>query len=449
MRRLGVWTLLLWPTLAPAAEFETAELEESWRHAWPVIVEEPAAAYGLVLTPEVYRSLHTPTLADLQVVDARGQAVPTLVRPAPAPAAAEGFRRVPWFPLSAPPPSDATHWELIGETDAQGRLRRIESRGGGAEARGAGAALVDLGAVDGPVSALTLSWGAITPVDSLYRVEGSDDLETWRTLLARGRLLDITHDGAHLVRRRLELGNTAVRYLRLRPLPGQSAVVLAGIQAVTRQSGPVAKPSWESLEGVRAEGGEFHYRLAARLPVSLADVTSDTPYAARWRLESREEGDAEWRARTPAWTGYRLVDETGELRSPPQALLATRRDRHWRLLTDASRAGPPPTLRLGYTPERVVFLAEGVGPWRLVAGSARVVRQQGAVAPMLDSLRRRQGQGWEPASARLGERETLAGEAALTPPRDWTLWLLWGVLVAGTLLVGGLALRLLRRGDEA
>lgn len=448
MRRLGVWTLLLWPTLAPSAEFEAAELEDSWRHAWPVIVEEPAAAYGLVLTPEVYRSLHTPTLADLQVVDARGPAVPTLVRPAPAPAAGEGFRRVPWFPLP-PPPSDATHWELIGETDAQGRLRRIESRGGGADARGAGAALVDLGAVDGPVSALTLSWGATTPVDSLYRVEGSDDLETWRTLLARGRLLDITHDGERLVRRRLELGNTAVRYLRLRPLPGQPAVALTGVEAVTPQPGEDTMTRWEALEGRRVADGEFHYRLEERPPISLADVTSESPYATRWRLESREEGDAEWRGRTPAWTGYRLVDEAGELRSPPQALLATRRDRHWRLLTDASRAGPPPTLRLGYTPERVVFLAEGVAPWRLVAGSARAVRQQDAVAPMLDSLRRRQGQGWEPASARLGERETLAGEAALTPPRDWTLWLLWGVLVAGTLMVGGLALRLLRRGDEA
>jgi len=445
MRRIGYLALLAWPALVAAGE-----LEEEWSHAWPLRVEEPAAAYRLELTPEIYRTLHSPSLADLQVVDARGQAVPTLIQPAPAPASTERLQRAPWFPLP-PPPLDDARWELIGETDAEGRLRRIETRGGGSsDAREAGAALVDLSAIQRPVTALDLSWDdAAAPLDSLYRVEASDDLETWRGVLRQGRLLDITHDGERLVRRRLELGEVSARYLRLRPLPGHSAVVLAGIQAVTRQSGPVAKPSWESLEGVRAEGGEFHYRMASRLPVSLADVTSDTPYAARWRLESREAPDAAWQARTSAWTGYHLVERNGELRSPPQPLLGTHRDRHWRLLADSPRSGPAPTLRLGYTPERVVFLAEGEAPWRLLAGSARARRQQAAVAPMLDSLRRRQGEGWEPASAHLGERQTLAGEAALTPPRDWTLWLLWGVLVAGTLLVGSLALRLLRRGNEA
>ncbi|SDO02950.1 Protein of unknown function [Halomonas shengliensis] len=447
MRRLGYLALLAWPTLLGAGT-----LEEEWRHAWPLEVEAPAAAYRLTLTPEVYRSLHTPALADLQVVDARGRAVPTRVEEEPAPAPSERLQPVAWFPLP-PPPSDTSRWELIGETDASGRLRRIESRGSAGDdaARrdrdASGAALVDLSGLDGPVAALSLHWDAEAPVDSLYRVEASDDLEEWRPLLARGRLLEVAHDGQRLVRRRLELGATSARYLRLRPLPGQPPIAFDGVEAVMPASPAARESAWALLDGERLADGEFHYRLAGRPPVSLADVVSDTPYAARWRLESREAPDAPWRTATRPWTGYRLGEPPGELRSLPQALDETRRDRHWRLLTDTTRPGPPPRLRLGYTPERVVFLAEGEAPWRLVAGSAQAVRQPAAVAAVLESLRARHGEAWQPAGACLGARETLAGETALTPPRDWTRWLLWGVLIAGTLLVGGLALRLLRRSD--
>ncbi|MCW5581409.1 MAG: DUF3999 family protein, partial [Luteimonas sp.] len=46
----------------------------------------------------------------------------------------------------------------------------------------------------------------------------------------------------------------------------------------------------------------------------------------------------------------------------------------------------------------------------------------------------------------------LAGESALQPapqPRDWRSWLLWGLLVAGALLVAGFAFSLLRQPHAA
>ncbi|MDR5902261.1 DUF3999 domain-containing protein [Halomonas icarae] len=447
MRCIGIWALLLWPGLAVAEA-----LEVNWQHAWPLQVESPAAAYRLTLPPEVYRSLHTPTLVDLQVVDARGQAVPTLLQKLPTPISSERAQGVPWFPLPAPP-SDTAYWELIGETDALGRLRRIESRGTankeekGEETSPRSAALVDLSGLEDNVSALSLSWASGVPVDSLYRVEASDDLETWRPVLARGRLLDISHDGDRLVRRRLELADTSAPFLRLRPLPGQPAISIVDIQAVVPGPREAVALEWVNLDGERVAADEFHYRLPGRPPISLADVENDTPYNARWRLESRESPKAPWRATTPHWTGYHLEPPTGELRSPPRTLHLKIRDRHWRLLTDAPHPGSPPQLRLGYTPEQVVFLAEGEAPWRLVAGSAREYRVEGMLAPVLDSLRARHGDGWQPATVSLGKRYSLGGEAALIPPRDWTRWLLWGVLVAGTLLVGGFALHLLRRND--
>ncbi|MBS0231086.1 MAG: DUF3999 family protein, partial [Proteobacteria bacterium] len=70
-----------------------------------------------------------------------------------------------------------------------------------------------------------------------------------------------------------------------------------------------------------------------------------------------------------------------------------------------------------------------------------------ALEPLLDDLRARHGQQWQPASATLGAGADLAGAAAYQPapkPRDWKSLTLWAVLVVGALLVGGLSLSLLR-----
>ncbi|WP_299311821.1 DUF3999 domain-containing protein [uncultured Halomonas sp.] len=439
--RLWLAALLCWTPLALAGGLATA-----WQQAWPIIVDAGAPAYRLTLPPEVYATLHTPALADLQVFDSRGRAVPTLLRPSgPAEAAEEQRQAVPWFPLPLPASSEA-RWELIAETDPDGRLRRVESRGvqPGSE-RGDGAALVDLGGMATPVTALELEWEPDErPVDSRYRVEASDDLEGWRRLPARGRLLDIAHEGEQLVRRRLELGAVSARYLRLRPDDDSPPIALSGVAAVTRPPLALPDPEWRVLAGTLRGEQTFHYRLTQRLPVTLADVESAAAYASQWRLYSREHDDDAWRLRAAPWTGYRLAGDDEVLRSAPQALRALSRDRQWRLVGTSWSAEAPPGLRLGYHPEQLLFLAEGEPPWRLAAGSARESRRPAPVEAVLTSLVERHGTGWQPAAARLGEAQPLAGEAALRPARDWTQWLLWGVLILGAGLVGGLALRLLR-----
>ena len=65
---------------------------------------------------------------------------------------------------------------------------------------------------------------------------------------------------------------------------------------------------------------------------------------------------------------------------------------------------------------------------------------------VIADLRSRNGPEWQPSLARLeGPPEVLAGEAALQAPRDWKRWLLWSLLILGVLVVGGLALSVLRQ----
>ena len=130
-----------------------------------------------------------------------------------------------------------------------------------------------------------------------------------------------------------------------------------------------------------------------------------------------------------------------------QPLAGVIRDRYWRLSSRTPVNGMP-TLRLGYRPEVMVFVAQGSGPFAVVAGSARASRGLAPVPQLVEALRMQHGSDWQPADATLGPPTLLAGDAALAPApaqRDWKAWLLWGILVGGALIVSGFAFSLLRR----
>jgi hypothetical protein len=61
------------------------------------------------------------------------------------------------------------------------------------------------------------------------------------------------------------------------------------------------------------------------------------------------------------------------------------------------------------------------------------------------------GSSWQPPQATLGARSDAGGAASLLAPKvpyDWTKPLLWIVLIGGALLVGGMALSLLRQSKR-
>jgi hypothetical protein len=104
---------------------------------------------------------------------------------------------------------------------------------------------------------------------------------------------------------------------------------------------------------------------------------------------------------------------------------------------------------LGYAPDRVIVMANGTPPFRLLAGSARHRQAPVGMDDTLAAIRRRQGVEWQPPLATVGPAQTLAGAAALAPPRDVGRWGLWAVLCLGALVVGSLAWRLLKAPTPA
>ena len=177
--------------------------------------------------------------------------------------------------------------------------------------------------------------------------------------------------------------------------------------------------------------------------MQLVDVALAGNHAIEWWLESRDNTDAPWQLRAGPWMAYRVDAAGSGSRSPPQALAGNVRDHYWRLRTNVDVADAP-TLRLGYRPESVVFLAQGPAPYALAAGSARAHRADAPIPQLIAELRQQRGTDWQPAPAYLGTARPLAGDAALKPAYDWKSWLLWAVLALGALVVAGFAFSLLR-----
>lgn len=454
MTHIGKTLLVLFATAASMAALAKASADYATQ--WPLTLgRDGDGAYRVVLDETVYRQLRDPQLRDLVVLNRDGAAVPAdLFAPQDALAKPAQHIPVPWFALPVPPADGSTQgWELVSQADADGRLRHVEARitNPSAAALPRNALLVDVSRVREAIVALELQWQPVEALDLGYRVEASDDLEHWQPLASRGRMIDLQREGRRLLHRRIELYGLLphyqkARYLRLTPDRGDQPIAVTGVSVELAAARSAAPPAWVELAARRGSPGgaaSFEFELDGRFPVALVDVALAGNHAVEWRLESRDDTDAPWRLRAGPWMAYRVDATGGGNASPARELDAIVRDRHWRLRANADVADVP-TLRLGYRPEAVVFLAQGPAPYALAAGSARAQRADAPIPQLVAELRRQRGADWQPSPAYLGAAKPLAGDAALKPAYDWKSWLLWAVLALGALVVAGFAFSLLR-----
>lgn len=438
-------TLLACVPLASAADYRQHYAEQ-----WPLSLSSAqSGAYRVVLEAPVYRRAAAPDLADVQVFNAAGQSLPSALLAPDAPLAQSPVQReLPWFVLPAADARTSGDLRLLTDLDSDGRVRRVEARIGTAGAAAAGGWLVDASVLGRqPVSALVLDWAqADAPLQTQVRVEVSDDLAHWQVVQASAPLMDLQRVGKRLLQRRLQI-DASPQYLRISPLPGQVLPVLRSVIAELPPAPATLTWEWETLQPVSSGNGEFFFTLDGRFPITRAQVQTADNSAVQWALYSRDADEAPWQRRAGPWMAWQLDRDGEREQSAAQALNGGQRNRQWKLVASPADSGTVPTLRLGYRPEVLVFLSQGVAPYALAVGSATLRRSDAPVAPLIEELRLRNGPQWQPALARMeSSAEMLAGNAALQAPRDWKRWLLWGLLLLGVLVVAGLALSVLRTG---
>lgn len=459
-------------TLTAAA---AASDEPLYRYEAPIAVQRSAPFVEAVLPAEAYarsrRGLDAAGLADLRIVDARGERVPFawLAARGGESATRETLRDVAMFALPARPAADGS-WRAPIDVVVDGDRVRVRRLGGSTAAAPGGRSggwVFDLGERKPGEPApdeLRLVWSGPEEFSAAFDLATSDDLRSWR-FAGGGQVLALQpgspSGAAALTQPKVVLPASAGRFVRLVWADAAAAPRVTAARAVTLERETIVRdaPAALSFDAQPASAAAAADPLAARSAVfDLGGTLPLVDVALQWkagthvapvRIQGRERSDEPWRelgaavfyrleregsvSVSPAW-GWR--GGTRYLRFVPDARAAALDAAQTRLLVHADLA-------------HLVFATQGTPPYRVQLGAAQAPSAAlpiGALVPALDDERARFGAAtigaWSEVATVARRDEAREREAALRP------WLLWAVLVAG---VAGLAFMVWRlaRGARA
>lgn len=444
--------------LATLAAAGASAQELGPRYRAPIAAPEGHSHYTLRLPAAVYAGVERSDLGDLRVLNGLGEPVPYAFLPREPSGKA---------PVQAAP---AKLFPLYGR-EAQGvegvKLDVVRSAGGtvirlaeSPKTKTAGRKLLgyiaDAGEDEKPIEALALDWRAPAGFNGSAKVEASDDLARWQTLVQDAPILDLAHAGERLERRRIELRGRKARYLRLSFARVPEGFTLRGVRVERRGARAEPEREWKRLAAAQAAArDEYRFEAGGRYPadrIRLRLPQQNT--VARVQIYSRDADEQPWRHRASA-TVYRLQRDGAAVTNPEVPVPAVA-DRHWRVKADPRGGGlgaGAVALELGWIPHELVFAARGAAPFALEFGQRRAGPEALPIASVVPGF-----EADKPLAAQLatvGAAEPAGAQAEfLSDPLGWLramlgggrgkTWLLWLVLGAGVLAVAWMALRLLR-----
>ena len=416
------------------------------------------AVHSLLLPEKIYTTVVHPDLADLRVFNGAGNAVPHLLRiEQQEPPQIVRQDDVPFSPLYDPVPG--------------GTVRQIETRiARGAE--GAGKApvaitqsirdkkevtrqlngyLLDMSAITTTPFRLQLTISGASDFLTTVTLEGSDDLTGW-SYINRETLARLNFHG-HLIEKNADsLIQRGKRYIRLSWPAGEQNLIIDRIRAVSYSSVQPPVRNWTGLQPTLPEKQPAADRIVLEydskgfLPVDTIRVgLAEGNNLIQGVIKSRPDRAATWRFRGQG-TFYRLQQEGVALGNDTISVPMTT-DRYWQLEIATEGGAFPrdllPQLKLGWRPHKLYFLDQGEGPFILAFGNGRMGSASGSPENGLkDLLQDITRQKTSIQTALIGKEIALGGQQmliALPPPPPWRKWLLWGVLISGVMLIGGMA----------
>jgi len=446
--------------MAGPAKAEEIPASGSYAYGFPITGGEGAEFRAAPVPLSVYRSVTDPGLRDLGVYNAAGEAVPRIVvSPADEPPPAEQEFVLGLVPLYGPAAEQGEQLRLLMKQDASGTRLSLDAGGPGAKADSeAGgktapvlaAYIVDLrepepGTGHGPEpEALRFNWDAeASGFIGAVRVETSSNLQDWQEV-THGTLADLSWEDTRIRQDRLELAPDLGDYLRITWSGLPPEWTLQSLAGISRGDGPAPRRDWIELEPstIDEPRREFGFDFGAFAPVDRINLLlPDDNVVLRARILYRLDETDTWRL---AHEGvfYHLTRQDRSVQSPP-VNLGPVRARDWQVQIESGSAGGALQLQLGWQRERLMFLAQGEGPFQLSTGRALDRLDDFPQQRLMGdrALFRMLEDAGQPGYADLGERQTVAGEAALVIGKTvaWRTWLLWAGLTGAVLLVGWLA----------
>jgi hypothetical protein len=422
----------------------------------PLSLEGKGAVYALTLPQAAYRGIARRDLGDLRVLNGAGEVVPyALERIAATEKTAGSTLNLGFFPLTAAPGRPVEDLNLRVERRADGTVSAVVTAGSERRApvhRVAGY-LIDASAAAAAIRELRFDWSAGPEGTSLdARIEASDDLRSWRPA-ASGPLLVLRRGGTTLERRAVELPALRAKYLQLSWRTGQEDPKLSGVAAQLVDAATDSARAWLRFEGTAgAKPGEYLFELPPALPVDrlrLELPQENTLVSAAISTQERPNGPE----RSLASAVLYRMEHGGQKLLNPDLQVAVTAEKRWIVRVDQRGGGLGsglPVLHAGWLPHRLLFVARGDPPFKLVFGNPKAVPAAMTAQALLPGAAA--NKPIEALAAKLGQVTTrdVPVETPVGAARGYfeqmdrkKLWL-WGSMLLAVLVIVGMAWRLTR-----
>jgi hypothetical protein len=384
----------------------------------------------------------------VRVFNADGMPVPHALCPPAARSPAIVLQTLPVYRLQDVPArtGDGTRVEVQTPSGTQ---INVEGARAATQASGAGY-VIDARETEDELRAVVFEWRSPDGAsEARVRIQASDDLDRWQTIVAESTLVQVTASDRQLQRQRVTLPQARYRYLRVTRIDGGPMLQIDAATVERVIPPPFIEPTWFEARMAARQANELEFESDRHAPIAFARLQlSHTNYSLQVVIESRAEPKTAWVER---WRGevFSIANGDGFLVSPPAEFASTTHG-YWRvrLTKDGEVFHEYPRLELGYRPGQLRFLAQGPGPYTLAYGSRRAdpapARACNSLLSGLSEAELVQNMG----SAYLGAERSLGGEAALRPlPKKTPIRqiVLWSVLILGVGVLIAMALSLLRR----
>lgn len=468
--------LLLCAALACGTALAHATPDHPSDYDWSMPVSVPAGTgvARLPLPKEVYLHARTGNLADVRLVDRDGQRLPFAISTPPAQANTQRSSitaRI--FPVTGGAAGGGGLQNVEIRTGSDGRLLSVSASAGGGTATAGKtlqALILDIGqqAPGSRIGALRFTPPANAgDYSAQVLLEVSDDLKQWDGVGTTTLNWLSNSDTQTLANDSIAFAPRAFRYARLSWQDGQPLVFAAiAAQAVSETEAAPLRASIV-LQGVAGkQANEWRYATPIAipadsialqfaqanvvLPVTLG-VYRQSNYVPQRRLHlHRQTRPAQGEYFDPLLsTSFYRISDAGKERVSGELAMPVVQTTQWILRPQTEGTALPasaPSLRLGWTPETLVFLAGGKPPYHLLFGKADaqpVAQPLSQVAPGY-----RDGELQALPIATVGALTARAGAADVALARQdkgppWRLAALWAALLLGVGVLSFFAWRLL------
>ena len=456
-----------------AADVPKPDTPAEYAYALPLQVSGKQGVVGLRLPQTVYLKARTVGLDDLRVFDAQGVAQPfALYRPPLDTVAQRATLAASIFPIrSHAQPEGNAAIDVDIETRPDGTVKSVKARTANAKAKQPVQA-----SEDDTLTSLILDFGAAMAgyplrIDALHFgapknqnnysaevwLEASNDLKRWETVGA-AELSWLSNDSAQtLSRDRLEFAPQKFRYARLSWRRGEP-VLFSDIRAETvtqQQSEPQRETLWVKPQPGRFSG-DLVYPSGVAMPVEQISLKLSEPNIVYPMLlghyVERPSGKAgkatEWDFQPRSSATFYQITQDEQVRRSGALNVPVGRLAEWVIRPLNAAATAQPELGLSWQPATLVFLAGGTPPYALSFGrddarSASQPLEQVAPGFSIKELGKlEQAQVGELQESALKKTaESVAAQAASSARNR--AFILWGVLLLGVLVLGGMAWRLI------